>query len=364
MPSSTSSFERRVPLLPWRRLGLAVAVLTLAATGAWELRCRAWGYAPTLNDTPDLWAQRREALRPDSLVIIGDSRPLFDLDLDELEKGLGQRPLQLALPGSSAFPILADLAAEESFHGTIICSLVPVMFLAPGGPLMETSERALERYRTQTLAQRSGHHLSMLLEESIAFLKQEDLTLEGFLEQLPIPNRPGTGGPSLPPYFQTVDRERRMRMTDACARPGPLQTRIKEGWIPLFTPPPPPSDVPEAAFIDGMSQAIEGRFRDTASAVQRLRSHGGKIVFVRFPVSGELEKLEDRDTPRAGPWTRILEETGAPGIYFKDYPELSSFECPESSHLSAPDSVEFTKRLVPHLREVTNPAPTTRSAKL
>jgi hypothetical protein len=43
--------------------------------------------------------------------------------------------------------------------------------------------------------------------------------------------------------------------------------------------------------------------------------------------------------------------THAPGIYYSDFPELSGFNCPEWSHLSAGDSVEFTKRLVPHLRE-------------
>ncbi|MBA3385630.1 MAG: hypothetical protein H0T95_03230 [Chthoniobacterales bacterium] len=46
----------------------------------------------------------------------------------------------------------------------------------------------------------------------------------------------------------------------------------------------------------------------------------------------------------------MLRETGVPGIYFEDFPELASFTCPEWSHLSAGDSVEFTKRLVPHLR--------------
>ncbi len=55
-------------------------------------------------------------------------------------------------------------------------------------------------------------------------------------------------------------------------------------------------------------------------------------------------------TPRQGPWNRLLQMSGAPGIYFEDYPELASFTCPEMSHLSAPDSVEFTKRLVPHLK--------------
>ena len=350
MPSSISSFERTIPALPWRSLALAAALLTLAAAVAWEIRARALGYAPTLNDTPDLWAQRRKAVKPDSLVIIGDSRAWFDLDLDELESGLGRRPVQLALPGSCAYPVLADLADDESFHGTIICSLLPAIFLAPGGPPIANSEKALKRYHTWTLSQRSGHQLGMLLEEHIAFLKEDDLTLDALLDQVPVPHRAGTGHPPLPPYFETVDRERRARMIEPCAQPGPLQDRIKYGWPALFTPPPPPSYVPRDAFLKGMGAAIEARFRNTATAVKKIQARGGKVVFVRFPFTGELKKIEDHATPRAGPWSRILNETGAPGIYFEDYPELASFSCPEWSHLSAPDSVEFTKRLVPHLK--------------
>ena len=75
----------------------------------------------------ELWAARRGAVAPDSVVIIGDSRAWFDLDLDELEKGLGKRPVQLALSGSTVFPVLENLCNDEKFHGTIICSVLPVM---------------------------------------------------------------------------------------------------------------------------------------------------------------------------------------------------------------------------------------------
>ena len=351
MPSSISSFERTIPDVPWRSLAWAVVLLTAGATVAWEIRARTWGYAPTLNDTPDLWAQQRGKVKLDSLVIIGDSRPFFDLDLDQLEQGLGQRPLQLALVGSCGYQILADLVADESFHGTVICSLVPGMWLAPAGMLVENSNKAVKRYHARTWAQRASHELGMLTEEHVAFLKQDDLTLAALLDKVPLPPRAGTGHPVLPPYFSSVDRERRARMTEQCAQPGALQDRIKYGWPALFTPPPPPSFVPKEAFLKFMDQAIEGRFKDTATAVQKLRARGGKIVFVRFPHTGELKKLEDASMPRAGVWTRILQDTGAPGIYFSDYPELASFDCPEWSHLSAPDSVEFTKRLVPHLKE-------------
>ena len=356
MPSSISSFERTIPDLPWRGLALTVALLTLSAAAAWEIRSRMWGYAPTLNDTSDLWADWRERVQPDSIVIIGDSRAIFDMDLDAIEQGLGRRPVQLALVGSCAYPILENLANDEAFHGTIIASLIPLMWLAPPpSPPYQNSLKALKRYQTRTWAQRSGHYLGMILEEHVAFLKQEDLTLAELLKRLPIPNRPGAGGPALPPYFQTTERDRRTRMTDSCAQPGALQDRVKNGWPALFTPPPPPSFVPPAAFAKGMGEAMEKRFADTAAAVKKLRARGGKIVFVRFPFEGEVKKIEDKITPRVGPWNRILKETGAPGIYFEDYPELSSFTCPEWSHLSGPDSVEFTKRLVPHLQKALAP---------
>jgi len=355
MPSSTSNFERPIPALPWRGITVSVVMILLVATAAWEFYCRSLGYSPTLNDTGDLWTEVRRRVEPESLVIVGDSRALFDCDLDELEKGLGRRPVQLAQPGSTAFPVLVDLVNDQSFHGTILCSVVPRLFFAPpGSPPMNRAEKSVRRAHTQTLAQRASHDLGIPLEEWFACMKQDDLTLGGLLDQLPIPNRPNAQvPPPLPPYFASLDRERRARMVEQCARPGKLQERVKHGWIPLFTPPPPPSFIPRDAFAARMHAAFEGRFSDTKTLVEKLRARGGKIVFVRFPVSGDLKALEDRQTPRAGTWDRLLKETAAPGIHFEDFPELASFTCPEWSHLSAGDSVEFTKRLVPHLRSAT-----------
>jgi len=41
------------------------------------------------STTPRTFGQRPPACAPESVVIIGDSRGWFDLDLDELQKGLG-----------------------------------------------------------------------------------------------------------------------------------------------------------------------------------------------------------------------------------------------------------------------------------
>ncbi len=347
-------YERPIPTIPWRGMTVVVVLVVMAASAAWEFYCRSIGYGPTLNDTEDLWTMARRRVTPESVVIIGDSRGWFDLDLDELEKGLGKRPVQLAMGGSCAYPVLADLANDENFHGTIICSFVPRLFLAPPGvPPMELAGKAVRRSRTQTPAQHFSQYLAMPLEEHVAFLKQEELDLAELLKRLPIPNRPyAQVPPQLPPYFGTLDRERRARMIEECAQPGSeLARRIQQIWIPLFTPPPPPSYIPKDIFMAKIGEAIGDRFRDTAAAVGKLRARGGKIVFVRLPHSGGLKALEDRETPRARTWDPLLKSTAAPGIYYEDFPELKGFDCPEWSHLSAGDSVEFSKRLVPHLRK-------------
>ena len=346
-------FERPIPQIPWRGITVVVVVVVIAAACAWEVYCRSIGYGPTLNDNEDLWTINRQRVKPESVVIIGDSRGWYDLDLDELQKGLGKRPVQLAMGGGCGYPVLADLANDKTFHGTIICSFVPWLFFAPPGtPPMERGEKAVRRSHTQTPAQCASQYLAIPLEEHVAFLKQQDLTLDDLLKRIPIPNRPGALVPPRgPPYFGTLDWERRARMIEECARPGSeLQKRIQQIWLPLFTPPPPPTYIPKDVFMAKMKEAIEKRFRDTIAAVEKLRARGGKVVFVRLPVSGGLKALEAKTTPRNQTWDPLLQGTGAPGIYFEDFPELAGFNCPEWSHLSAGDSVEFSKRLVPHLR--------------
>src|SRR5207244_10960908 len=109
-----------------------------------------------------------------------------------------------------------------SFHGTIICRVVPRMFVAPPGtPPMERGEKAVRRSHTQTPAQRASQYLAMPLEEHVAFLKQEELTLDDLLKRLPIPNRPyAQVSPRLQPYFGTLAPGRLARMIEECAWPG------------------------------------------------------------------------------------------------------------------------------------------------
>ncbi len=50
--------------------------------------------------------------------------------------------------------------------------------------------------------------------------------------------------------------------------------------------------------------------------------------------------------PRDKYWERLLTESQSPGIHFLDYPAIAHFECPELSHLSRPQAIEFTKHFI------------------
>jgi hypothetical protein len=72
-----------------------------------------------------------------------------------------------------------------------------------------------------------------------------------------------------------------------------------------------------------------------------------------MPSTGEVWELEKQVFPRTKYWDRLIKETGAPGIHFEDYPQLSRYRCPEWSHLSPADAVTFTSDLIRIIEQTT-----------
>ncbi len=346
MPSSTFNFSRSIPPQPWGRVLAVTAALVLGATGAWEFVCRRQGYRPTLNDTRDLWASQRKALReaePDATVIIGASRARFDLDLDQLAAvSGGRKPIQLAINGGVAPLMLHALAEDETFRGTVLAGVVPGLFFTGGGPQLKKTIDWLAYAETWSPSQRFGHEIAKMLQWRLAFIQQQDLTLTQLLGALPIPNRPAAKvSPTLPPYLATVGADRGQHMIEKLERDPAYQERVKQIWLGLFKRPPPIRP-----------ETVERVLAKVAADVARITARGGRVVFLRMPSTGRLRALEHERTPRAAYWDRILKATGAPGIHFEDEPDLAGFSCPEWSHLTVEDSRLFTARLIPKLRRV------------
>src|SRR5437764_6635159 len=77
-------FERPIPQIPWRGMTVVVVLVVIAAAIAWEFYCRSIGYAPTLNNTEDLWAIARQHVHAAPAVSRRDRRRCSPLGSDDL----------------------------------------------------------------------------------------------------------------------------------------------------------------------------------------------------------------------------------------------------------------------------------------
>jgi hypothetical protein len=279
-------------------------------------------------------------------VLVGASRTLFDLDLDELQRAqAGKRPIQLATVGSNPLVVLEDLARDPSYAGHTLVGVVPPLLAAAGGPPLANPGRYVRKFHEWSPAAEWELALSLPLQRQLAFIQDDDLSLKQLLSRLPLPQRSGVFAPELPPHISEIDLDRRVRMRERAERNPALMRRVQNIWPPLFSGPPKPRVLSDAQWQKILADGWESNLKRARAAVDAIRARGGQVVFVRHPSSGPLRELEDRITPRAAFWERLLQETGAPGIYDQDHPALRAFVCPEWSHLSAADSVEYTKRL-------------------
>ena len=340
MPSSTSNFRRPIPTANWPLVWAVTGSLIVLLMVVWEMHWRGEGYAPGYNDSKDLWAEQRQRVGQGDgkqTVFIGASRTRFDIDLSTWEREQGERPVQLAMNGAAAYPFLADLAEDERFSGTVICGVTEGLFFLPEFTGLAQRAISYARYgRHWTPSERFSFGIFKQLETRLAMLNGWDLSLSALINTLRFENREGALIiPPEPPLFSTIDVHRQARMWPSVQADSEMGKLIQDIWPPLFTFGPPPGGPP--------LEAVMGKVIDS---VKRIEARGGRVIFVRFPSKGPLAEIEQQRTPREGLWTRLLADTGAPGIHFEDYPELTRYPCPEWSHLSAEDAPKFTADLV------------------
>jgi hypothetical protein len=104
-------------------------------------------------------------------------------------------------------------------------------------------------------------------------------------------------------------------------------------------------------FVPLATEKMDAIFNSVKRDVDKIKSRGGQVLFVRTPSSGAYIEAERKRYPRAAYWERLLALTGCKGIHFTDYPATASFECPEWSHLKPTDVILYTKALIQEMQE-------------
>jgi len=278
-----------------------------------------------------LWSlerQRANRAGRNAVVLIGTSRFLTGLDPAVLNQEIpARRFLQLAIGGSSPFPVLDDLAKDPLFRGNVICEVHPGVTFRNNAA--EQIPRAwLDFFHHRGWVADTEAQLRILLQQRLT-LELADVTptvvLRGLLQEgrLPKPNYVRFRADR----FLMADYGR----VDVARQMAHWLKGVRSGEEPLTEP------------------QLRRRCAQINESASRIQQHGGQVVFLRMVSSGELYKAEEQHFPRERYWSVFVRSVSAPAIDFKEVPALARSQCAEGSHLDYRVAQRFSQALAAEL---------------
>ena len=331
---------RDIPEQPWGRLAIAVAATLLIGTALLEWNARRIGlHAGDLDNSQTDWAIERARAAGAAVAIVGDSRILFDTDLDRFEALTGVRPIQLAIHGTSGLTLLQDAAANPDFKGLLIVGIAETMFFQPfdgyGGYV-----KKIEEFTSP--AKRASARIDHVLQRRLAFL-DNNYRFSVIAARLDPNLRPGVEGPYDDVWkMMEVGEHRQTHLWPRIATDPKVRTHARYAWKGFkekfpYTP---------KLIATGLDKA--------AKAVETIRARGGEVVFVRPPSDIHLRINEQAQLPKAKSWDALLRVTKAAGVHNDDLPpHLRRLIMPEWSHLDRACATVFTDAYVRRLAALT-----------
>lgn len=349
MPSSISSSNDRLPDGPWGRTWLLAVLLAIALAAGVESYWRSQGQrAPMVVDDKDNWSLQREQ------VSTGDRQAVALLGMSRIQLGFATQVFRdrfpnyalgnLCVEGLAPFATLRDLANDESFQGVVVIEITE-----PGvmKGLWENQQPYVDYFHSnwrfdkrivRSTANVIQSHLVMV-NPSLCIRELLTKAIEG---KWPVPN-----------YLVThADRSRLADFSKAdMMRLWMFLGDIILGDRYARRDRPSKAAVPASAdttVADSMAQWLE----DVAAfdqQVKAIQSRGGKVVFVRYPISGATRFGIDLAFPRQQYWDTFAKNISAIAIHCDDVPGLRGYPTPDWSHLGEADAHRFTAALLDEL---------------
>ena len=348
MPSSTSNSDTRLSPdkygrpLPGRSLGVAAllgAIMMILLMGGWEMYWRSEGSIPSYRNSEGLWAIQRRRIdngEGDRTVIAGSSRAYFNLQLDVWERDSGERPIQLALEGTSPVKLMEDLAEDEDFTGTLLVGVAPGPFFGDGG----YRNKAFKRYEQESPSQWLGQQVSMLVEPYLAFY-HHDYSLFTVIGRQPLKNREGVEFEPDVRRLATYSGDRAARLYWKVEEDDDYARIAQEIWAAGFTPIEEEEKEELDKFYERRAEVIERAIAATIA----LQERGIEVIFFQSPAEGHYAISEPMYFPRQETWDVLIEKTGAMGLHWQDHEEMQGYWLPEWSHMSGSEADRFTRAL-------------------
>ena len=330
----------------YKKAALLALCLSFVSLASWEYSLRQKGAAPSFDDNEALWANKRAMVYEPgdkATVFIGSSRIKYDLDIPTWEALTGNQAIQLANVGSNPRLVLEDLANDPNFKGRLVVDVTETLFFSPGLTFNDgITIKKIKYYHGITPTERFSFQVDRVLESQFVFLDQDNYTINAMLDKVKIPNRTGEPFFDFPMEFDRTSYARQSSMTPRFIADTNLQNRVKDIWMGCAR---------GRSMLPISGKVLDSSLNWVKVQVDRIKSRGGDVIFVRTPNSGPMLMGELKAYPRKDYWDRILTTTGCQGIYFQDYPAISGFICPEWSHLKPSDAVIYTRNLAKILSE-------------
>ena len=324
---------RDIPQQPWGRIMGFVAVALAIGTAGLEANARRIGlHAGDLDNSEVAWVKERVRSDNAEVAIVGDSRILFDTDLDRFEALTGKRPVQLAIHGTSALTLLEDAASNAHFRGLLIVGMADTMFFQPFDGYGAYVKR---RGDFTSPSGRLGIEIDHMLQRRLAFL-DSNYRLSVAAHRLDPDYRAGVEGPRHDIWkVAEVGENRATWMWSRVEQDPVYRARTRWAWKGFK------EKEPYAAPLIAKGQAR------AKQAVAAIRARGGEVVFVRPPSAPELRVNEEAALPKAKGWDALLLGTKAVGVHNDDLPAAAQkLTLPEWSHLNRACATVFTDAYV------------------
>jgi hypothetical protein len=333
---------RDVPLKPWTRIGISVFLGVSLLTTAWEWNARTnlGLHAGDIDDSPQSWAEQRRAGSFAPVAIVGDSRILFDTDLERFQALTGVRPIQTAIVGTNPRALLENYANDPNFRGLLIVGMADVGYFRPQG--VGIGARYLTSFdKNDKPAQLSGLWIDRWLQHYLAFM-DSDYRLSSMVPRLDHGWRKGADSPYEDVWkISETYGDRQYAMWDQIETNAYLRGHARHAWDGFRGP-----NVPPAIIAKVVARSVE--------AIRRIRARGGDVIFIRPPSAPQIRVNEQKRLPRSRGWDVLVAGTHAQGIHADDLPQAQNLVIPEWSHLSRKCATVFTDAYVRRLVQLTS----------
>lgn len=333
MRSSILTAEHgRLKWWPAWALGLGLFLLTM---GVWESILRSAAIEPEFIDNRALWVATRQKLNtygPNAVAILGASRVQRAIHPQTLARDLDGPVAQLAIEGTSAIPLLEDLAVDPRFRGMVLFSVSPAFSFNRRLSKLDAGNQSawISYYRSQSRSRRMEHDMRLGLQGRFAFRSPDAAITRILSEVFKSGNLPG-------PDFKTTFADRSVSIDYAKFERSANPQRIVDLYL----------ENTEPYEADGFADLVNY----VSTLVEILKAKDCRVVFLRLPSGDIVRELEKQMFPRSQFWGFMEDNIDAEFIHFEDYPELEGYLSVDGSHIASKNSAAFTSVLARIIRE-------------